>query len=58
MYLRSNDDDAIESLAEAVFGKKLGLALGLAYDLPINSCAFPGCGMPCAGVFCLDHATT
>lgn len=53
MYLGNNDDDAIESLAEAVFGKKLGLA----YDGPINACAFAGCGMPCAGVFCLDHAT-
>jgi rubrerythrin len=47
----TTDEDSIESLAESVFGKKLGLA----YDGPIYSCSV--CGTPCSGVMCLSCAT-
>lgn len=51
MYLGNNDDDSIESLAEAVFGKKLTLS----YLPPINTC--PVCGTPTSGVLCTPCAT-
>lgn len=49
----TTDDDAIEALAESVFGKKLGL--GLSYEAPIYNCSV--CGTPCSGVMCLSCAT-
>jgi hypothetical protein len=55
--LRNNDDDNVVDLVEYErdrLAKSVGV---LRYRAPINSCAYPGCGMPTSGVFCLDHAT-
>jgi hypothetical protein len=55
--LRNNDADNVVDLTEYDI-ERLARSVGvLRYQAPINSCAYPGCGMPCAGVFCLDHAT-
>jgi hypothetical protein len=52
-----NDDNVVDLMEyeRDRLAKSVGV---LRYQASVNSCAFPCCGIPTSGVFCLDHATT